>query len=123
MKEKIEASDKVKIFTNANPLEILGDRLVSGIRVEIGGKVETLKVRGVFIEIGSISNSDFVAEPIERNQQGGIVVDNHNSTSVHGIFAAGDVTNVPQKQIIVAAGEGAKAALSANEYLERLKQR
>jgi alkyl hydroperoxide reductase subunit F len=123
MREKIEVSDKVTIFTNANPLEILGDRLVSRIRVEIGGKQETLKVRGVFIEIGSISNSDFVAEPIERNQRGEIVVDNHNRTSVPGIFAAGDVTNVPQKQIVIAAGEGAKAALSANEYLSRLKQR
>jgi alkyl hydroperoxide reductase subunit F len=123
MREKIEASDKVTIFTNANPLEILGDRLVSGIRVEIDGKQETLKVRGVFIEIGSTSNSDFVAEPIERNQRGEIVVDNHNKTSAPGIFAAGDVTNVPQKQIVIAAGEGAKAALSANEYLARLKQR
>jgi alkyl hydroperoxide reductase subunit F len=123
MREKIEASDKVTIFTNANPLEILGDRLVSGIRVEISGKQETLKVRGVFIEIGSISNSDFVDEPIERNQRGEIVVDNHNRTSVPGIFAAGDVTNVPQKQIVIAAGEGAKAALSADEYLARLKQR
>ena len=122
MREKIDASDKVTIFTNANPLEILGDRLVSGIRVEIGGKQETLKVRGVFIEIGSVSNSDFVDEPIERNQRGEIVVDNHNKTSVPGIFAAGDVTNVPQKQIVIAAGEGAKAALSANEYLARLKQ-
>jgi alkyl hydroperoxide reductase subunit F len=123
MREKIEASAKVKIFTNADPLEILGDRLVSGIRIEIGENVETLKVRGVFIEIGSISNSDFVAEPIERNQRGKIVVDNHNRTSVPRIFAAGDVTNVPQKQIVIAAGEGAKAALSANEYLARLKQR
>jgi alkyl hydroperoxide reductase subunit F len=123
MREKIEASDKVTIFTNANPLEILGDRLISGIRVEIDGKQETLKVRGVFIEIGSISNSDFVAEPVERNQRGEIVVDNHNQTSVPGIFAAGDVTNVPQKQIVIAAGEGAKAALSADEYLARLKQR
>jgi len=123
MREKIEASDKVTILYNANTLEIFGDRLVSGIRVEIGGKQETLKVRGVFIEIGSISNSDFVAEPIERNQRGEIVVDNYNRTSVPGIFAAGDVTNVPQKQIVIAAGEGAKAALSANEYLARLRQR
>jgi alkyl hydroperoxide reductase subunit F len=123
MLEKIGASDKVKIFTNAKPLEILGDKLVSGIRVEADGKQQTLEVRGVFIEIGSISNSDFVAEPIERNQVGEIVVDNQNRTSVQGIFAAGDVTNVPQKQIVIAAGEGAKAALSANEYLARSKQR
>jgi alkyl hydroperoxide reductase subunit F len=122
MLEKIEASDKVKIFSNAKPLEILGNRLVSGIRVEADGRQETLPVRGIFIEIGSISNSDFVAEPIERNQLGEIVVDNQNRTSLPGIFAAGDVTNVPQKQIVIAAGEGAKAALSANEYLARLKQ-
>jgi alkyl hydroperoxide reductase subunit F len=122
MLAKIEASDKVKIFSNAKPLEILGDRLVSGIRVEADGKQKTLEVRGVFIEMGSISNSDFVAEPIERNQRGEIVVDNQNRTSVSGIFAAGDVTDVPQKQVVIAAGEGAKAALSANEYLARLKQ-
>jgi len=82
-----------------------------------------LNVRGVFIEIGYIPNSDFVAGLVERNERGEIVVDYYNRTNVQGIFAAGDVTTVPQKQIIIAAGEGAKAALSAHEYLARSRPR
>jgi len=119
MIEKVEASDKVTILYNTNTLEILGDKMVTGIRIEREGKREILTVRGVFIEIGYISNSDLVAGLVKRNERGEIVVDDHNRTNVQGIFAAGDVTSVPQKQIIIAAGEGAKAALSAHEYLAR----
>jgi len=123
MIEKVEASDKVTILYNTNTLEILGDKMVTGIRIEREGKREILTVRGVFIEIGYIPNSDFVAGFVERNERGEIVVDDHNRTNVQGIFAAGDVTTVPQKQIIVAAGEGAKAALSAHEYSARSRPR
>ena len=123
MIEKVEASDKVTILYNTNTLEILGDKMVTGIRIEREGKREILTVRGVFIEIGYISNSDLVAGLVERNERGEIVVDDHNRTNVQGIFAAGDVTTVPQKQIIIAAGEGAKAALSAHEYLARSRPR
>ena len=123
MIEKVEASDKVTILYNTNTLEILGDKMVTGIRIEREGKREILTVRGVFIEIGYIPNSDFVAGFVERNERGEIVVDDHNRTNVQGIFAAGDVTTVPQKQIIIAAGEGAKAALSAHEYLARSRPR
>jgi len=123
MIEKVEASDKVTILYNTNTLEILGDKMVTEIRIEREGKREILSVRGVFIEIGYISNSDLVAGLVERNERGEIVVDDHNRTNVQGIFAAGDVTTVPQKQIIIAAGEGAKAALSAHEYLARSRPR
>lgn len=121
MIEKVEASDKVTILYNANTLEILGDKMVTGIKIERDGKQEILNVRGIFIEIGYIPNSDFVSGLVERNKRGEIVVDNYNRASTPGIFAAGDVTNVPRKQIIIAAGEGAKAALSAYEYLAKLK--
>lgn len=73
-------------------------------------------MQGVFVEIALIPNSDFAKE-IERNQAGEIKVNCFNETSIPGIFAAGDVTDVPEKQIIIAAGEGAKAALSAFRYL------
>lgn len=78
-------------------------------------------MRGVFIEIGYVANSDLVANLVELNRRGEVVVNEHRKTNVPGFFAAGDVSNVPYKQIIVAAGEGGKAALSAYEYLSRLR--
>jgi len=123
MREKVERSEKVTVFTNTKVLEISGDRFVTGVTVEREGKQEMLGAQGVFIEIGYIPSSEFAAGVVKLNERKEIVVDDRCQTSVVGIFAAGDVTNVPQKQIIVAAGEGAKATLSAHEYLQRLKQR
>lgn len=122
MKEKVAQNKKVKILTNAKVLEILGDRFVREIIVEKDGKKFTLPVDGIFIEIGQVPNSKIVQHLVELNERGEIIVDERCRTNVGGLFAAGDVTNVPQKQIIVAAGEGAKAAISAYEYLQRLKQ-
>ncbi|MDI6819680.1 MAG: FAD-dependent oxidoreductase [Candidatus Hodarchaeaceae archaeon] len=122
MREKVERSDKVTVLNNTKTLEIVGDKMVSGLRVEKDKEQKILKVRGVFIEIGYMPNSDFAAEVLKLNERGEIVVDDRNRTNVLGIFAAGDVTDVPQKQIIIAAGEGAKAALSAYEYLAKSKQ-
>ena len=100
-------------------LEIRGRERVEGIRVESKktGEVKDLKVGGVFIEIGLIPNSEFAKDLVELNRAGEIIVDYACRTSKPGIFAAGDVTTVPEKQIIVAAGEGAKAALGAYKYL------
>ncbi len=123
MREKVERSDKVTVLTNTKVLEISGDKFVTGVTVEREGKQEMLGVQGVFIEIGYIPNSEFAAEVVKLNERKEIVVDDRCRTSVDGIFAAGDVTDVPQKQIIVAAGEGAKAALCAHEYLQRLRKR
>jgi len=93
---------------------------VNGIKIKNEGKEEVLAVQGVFVEIGLIPNSDFVKE-IDRNQIAEIKINCRNETSLEGIFAAGDVTDVPEKQIIIAAGEGSKAALSAFRYLARHK--
>ena len=79
-----------------------------------------MPVQGVFIEIGLLPNSDFAKDLVDINRVGEIIVDCACRTSVFGMFAAGDVTTVPEKQIIVAAGEGAKAALSAYQYLLKL---
>ncbi len=124
MLEKAEASPNVTILNNTETLEIKGDTTVKQIRVKNTsiGEEKYLDVRGVFIEIGSIPSCDFVGDQIERNKLGEIKVDNRNSTNVPGVFAAGDVTDVIEKQIIIAAGEGSKAALAAYEYLAKLKK-
>ncbi|MFH1821463.1 MAG: FAD-dependent oxidoreductase [Methanobacteriota archaeon] len=121
MREKIEQSDKVTILTDTKVLEISGDKFVTGMQVEREGKREALDVQGIFIEVGYTPNLDFLAELVAVNEKKEIIVDEHCRTNVDGIFAAGDVTNVPQKQIIVAAGEGAKAALGAYAHLQKLK--
>ncbi|MCX8204409.1 MAG: FAD-dependent oxidoreductase [Candidatus Nezhaarchaeota archaeon] len=116
--EKALASDKVEVWTNTRVLEVAGEKTVNGVRVQRGGETVLLPVQGVFVEIGSIPNSEIV-DFVEKNQWGEIVVNCACETSFPGLFAAGDVTNVPEKQIIVAAGEGCKAALSAFRYLSR----
>ena len=120
MIEKVEKSDKVVTLHNAKTLEILGDKMVTGIKLEKDGEQKILNVQGVFVEIGYVANSDLVANLVELNKRGEVVVDEHCKTNVPGIFAAGDVSNALYKQIVVAAGDGAKAALSAYEYLSRL---
>jgi alkyl hydroperoxide reductase subunit F len=116
MREQLEQSDKVTIFSQAKVTAVLGDKFVSAIKIERKGEEETLSVQGVFVEIGLMPNSECSPE-VEKNALNEIKVNSHNETNVVGIFAAGDVTDVPEKQIIIAAGEGAKATLSAFRYL------
>jgi alkyl hydroperoxide reductase subunit F len=120
MREKVNESEIVTVFNNTQVSAVLGDKMVTGIRIKREGKEEQLDVEGVFIEIGLIPNSEF-AEGIEKNQVGEIRVNCYNETNIPGVFAAGDVTDVPEKQIIIAAGEGSKAALSAFRYLAQRK--
>jgi len=116
MREKLEASKNVTVLNNTQVTAILGDKFVNEIKIKREGKEVQLAVQGVFVEIGLIPNSDFTKD-IEKNQLGEIKVNCHNETNIPGVFAAGDVTDVPEKQIIIAAGEGAKAALSVFRYL------
>jgi NADH-dependent peroxiredoxin subunit F len=118
MIEKLRSCPQVEILHNTKVKEFYGERFLKGVKVEIVSLVKDLEVEGAFIEIGLVPNSngvDFAA----KNEIGEIVVDGANETSVPGFFAAGDVTNVQEKQIVIAAGEGAKAALSAYRYLAR----
>jgi len=114
--EKLLGSPRVKVFRGDKVVEIMGDKFVNGIRLEQNGKIEELEVEGVFVEIGSAPSSGFIKD-IAKNVSGEIYVNCRCETSVPGIFAAGDVTDIPAKQIIVACGEGAKAALSAYSYV------
>jgi len=116
--EKAEASDRVKIWTNTQVVEIVGDKVVTGMKVKKNGKDVLLPVQGVFVEIGSVPNSQIV-DFVEKNRWDEIMVNCKCETNVPGLFAAGDVTDVPEKQIVVAAGEGCKAALSAFRYLSQ----
>ena len=99
---------------------MLGDKFVSGVRIRSNGKEETLPVQGVFVEIGLLPNSEFV-QGVALNERREIKVNSRNETNIPGLFSAGDVTDVPEKQIIIAAGEGSKAALSAFRYLAQHK--
>ncbi|MBU1656834.1 MAG: FAD-dependent oxidoreductase [Candidatus Omnitrophica bacterium] len=116
MRDKVIKSGKVIVMNNTRVTGVLGDKFVSGISVSNAEGERELAVEGVFVEIGLIPNSDFAAD-IEKNDQGEIKVNCRNETNVKGVFAAGDVTDVPEKQIIIAAGEGSKAVLTASRYL------
>jgi alkyl hydroperoxide reductase subunit F len=121
IQERADAAKKLVRHIGYEVLEVLGEGKVSGIRIKekASGKEESIDVSGIFVEVGLTPNSGFVKDLVELNEYGEIVVNCRCETNVPGIFAAGDVTNVQDKQIIVAAGEGAKAALSAHEYLLR----
>jgi alkyl hydroperoxide reductase subunit F len=116
MQEKLKSNNKMTILNNTAVTAILGDKFVKEIRITSQGKERSLSVEGVFVEIGLVPNSEF-AKGLEKNERGEIKIDSYNRTNIAGIFAAGDVTNIPEKQIVIAAGEGAKATLSAFRYL------
>ena len=116
--EPIKKSGKVEFLLNTKVLSIQGTDRVESVTVSSQGQ-RTIDVSGVFVEIGLIPNSEIFKGLVEMNEQGEIMVDCACRTSRGGVFAAGDVTTVPEKQIVVAAGEGAKAALSAYEWLAR----
>ena len=118
MIEKVEAGEIVTIMNSTKVLEITGEKMVKAIKVKRGSDEEVLPVEGIFVEIGLIPNSH-IAPDINKNAVGEIMVDCHNQTNMPGIFAAGDVTDVPEKQIIIAAGEGSKAALTVFRYLNQ----
>lgn len=120
--EKVMTAHNVEILTNAHPTEVVGDVMVSGLNVE---KIDTadrrkLQVKGIFVEIGLAPNTGFIDGLVHLNKYGEIPVNCAAETGVPGLFAAGDVTDVPEKQIIIAAGDGAKAALGAYSYIVRL---
>jgi len=119
--ERLTASN-LRVLTGYNVERINGNRLVEGMVISNKklGTSEVLEVDGIFVETGLVPNSEPVRGLVDTNGVGEIMVTCANETNVSGVYAAGDVTNVPEKQILVAAGEGAKAALQVNRYLQRL---
>jgi alkyl hydroperoxide reductase subunit F len=120
--DRVKRGKNITMFLEHEVMEILGKNMVSGVRIRDlkSGEEKELDVSGVFVEIGLIPNSDLVKGLVELNQWGEIKVNCRNETNIPGLFGAGDVTDVPEKQIAIAVGEGAKAALQAHRYLQRL---
>lgn len=121
MVDKIKKDPKIEIITKAKIKEIFGKTLVEGVKVEQAGVEKKLKTQGVFINIGYLSNTEIVKKLIKLTNKEEIEINASCETNILGFFAAGDCTNVPYKQIIIAGGEGCKALLSAYGYLSRIK--
>lgn len=118
LQEKLRSLSNVEVFTSRQSLEVMGDgEKVTALRVKDreSGAEEELSLDGIFVQIGLTPNSHLFKEVLETNRPGEIVTDKNGRTSVPGIYAAGDVSDVAYKQIIISMGEGAKAALSAFE--------
>jgi len=123
LRDKVLNNKKVSFIGNSKIKEILGNSFVNGLKYEQEGKEKILKVEGVFVEIGLVTKADFTN--VKKNKWNEIMIfrstltHEENMTSVPGIFAAGDCTDIPAKQIIAAAGEGAKAALAVFDYINK----
>lgn len=121
--DRVLADSGITVYPDVNVTKVLGADRVSGISyTDTAGQEHTLKVGGIFVEIGFIVNSRLVENLVETDPRKQIIITENNGTSVPGLFAAGDVTTIQQKQIVISAGEGAKAALAANQYLQATGQ-
>lgn len=121
MQERVIKAPAVRLHPRSRVTRIAGEKMVGAMTILEEGQEREIAVQGVFVEIGLIPNSRCLPQA-EKNDLGEIKVNCRNETNLPGIFAAGDVTDVPEKQIIIAAGEGAKAALSAFRYLVRFRE-
>ncbi|HSW17276.1 MAG TPA: alkyl hydroperoxide reductase subunit F [Ramlibacter sp.] len=122
LQRKLASLANVTVVTNAQTTEITGDgQKVNGLRYKdrASNEERDVALEGVFVQIGLVPNTDWLKGTVELSRHGEIVVDARGQTSVPGVFAAGDATTVPYKQIVIAAGDGAKAALSAFDHLIR----
>jgi len=116
--EKLKEKKNITVHTGAHVSALQGEKFLSGITIkDEQGKEQTISLDGVFIEIGWLPNTDMVENLVELNWKKEIIVDINGHTSIPGIYAAGDVTSVKSKQIVIASGDGAKAALEAFEYI------
>ncbi|MFT8809277.1 FAD-dependent oxidoreductase, partial [Gluconobacter sp.] len=122
LQDKLLSLSNVTVLTNALTTEIEGNgKEVTGLTYSDGdGGLHQVKTDGVFVQIGLLPNTEWLKGAVKLSPYGEIVIDDHCATSVPGVFAAGDATTVPYKQIVIAMGEGAKASLVAFDYLIRL---
>ncbi len=123
LQRKLRSLANVDVILGARTTEVVGDeRQVTGLRYEdrASGEIRVLDVAGIFVQIGLLPSTGWLQGTIALSKLGEIVVDDHGRTSVPGVFAAGDATTVPYKQIIIATGDGAKAALGAFDHLIRV---
>ncbi|AJC45812.1 alkyl hydroperoxide reductase subunit F [Xanthomonas sacchari] len=122
LQRKLRSLGNVDILVNAQSTEVLGDgQKVTGLvyKDRVGGDVHRVALEGIFVQIGLLPNTEWLQGTVALSPRGEIVIDDRGQTSLPGVFAAGDATTVPYKQIIIAMGEGSKAALSAFDHLIR----
>jgi len=122
LQNKLRSLPNVTIITQAQTTEITGDgQKVNGLKYKdrVSGEEHLIELEGIFVQIGLVPNTEWLKGTVELSKFGEILVDAKGHTNVPGVFAAGDCTTVPYKQIVIAAGEGAKAALSAFDHLIR----
>jgi alkyl hydroperoxide reductase subunit F len=122
LQRKLHSLPNVTVITSAQTTEVTGDgQKVNGLRYRDrqSDELRSVELEGIFVQIGLLPNTDWLKGTIELSPRGEIIVDARGETSVPGVFAAGDVTTVPYKQIVIAVGEGAKASLSAFDHLIR----
>lgn len=121
LQDRLFSLPNVTVVMNAQTKEITGTDKVNGITYvdRATGEEHHVELQGVFVQIGLVPNTDWLGDTLERTRFGEIVVNNHGATDLPGVFAAGDCTNSPYKQIIISMGSGATAALGAFDYLIR----
>lgn len=121
LQDRLRSLSNVDIHTNARTAEVLGEDHVTGISYEDlnSGEMKELSLDGIFVQIGLVPNTSWIGDAVELNNRGEVVIDRNNNTNVPGIFAAGDVTDQKNKQIIISMGAGANAALNAFDYIIR----
>ncbi len=121
--DRLNEQENIEIYLGTEIKEIIGQSRMTNVTVldKNTGQVRSIKVEGIFIEIGHVPKTECLKGLVKLDNKGEIIVDANGETSEPGIFAAGDVANVKYKQIIIAAAEGAKAALSATEYINKGK--
>lgn len=122
--DQLSRLDNVEVKLQTQILEVEGDKFMTGVRVadRESGEEYIVEGAGLFVEIGYLPNSEMFSNLLSLNERNEIVVDRYGKTSVDGIYAAGDVTDTPYKQIIMSAGDGAKCALAVNDYLNTINK-
>jgi alkyl hydroperoxide reductase subunit F len=122
LQKKLYSLPNVTVIKSAQTTEVTGDgQKVNGLvyKDRVSGEEKRVELEGIFVQIGLLPNTDWLKETVELSKFGEIVIDAKGHTSVPGVFAAGDCTTVPYKQIIIAMGAGATASLSAFDHLIR----
>ena len=119
--ERVKKNPKVEIAYKAKTKEILGDALVTGFKVDQNGKDRVIIVKGIFIEIGRIPNTEFVSGFVALDEHKHIIIDAKTQTNLPGIFAAGDCASGHEYQYVIAAGQGCMALIKAVRYVANKK--
>jgi len=121
LQKKLASLPNVKVITSAQTTEVTGADKVNGLTYKdrVSGESHHIDLEGIFVQIGLVPNTDWIKGTVALTPRGEIEIDARGQTSVPGVFAAGDATTVPYKQIIIAMGEGAKASLGAFDHLIR----